>query len=77
MNRIKIGLFPLSGLQFICAREGAIQDSIPDDFAGYSEPPREASYVHLNKSVFIKGKDQVFKVYANWLGNNFFLGSTC
>ncbi|MEJ2584532.1 MAG: hypothetical protein P8Z38_05640, partial [Robiginitalea sp.] len=56
-------LFLFIGLQILCAQEELVQDRILSDFARYSEHPREVAYVHLNKSVFIKGEDLGFKAY--------------
>ena len=64
MNKVLNGLFLLLGLQVICVQQEDIQDRILNDFARYSEHPREVAYVHLNKSVFIKGEDLGFKAYV-------------
>lgn len=39
-------------------------DRVIDDFTRYSELPREVAYVHLNKSVLIKGETLGFKAYV-------------
>lgn len=41
-----------------------VLDQIIADFENYSVLPREVVYVHLNKSVYIKGEDVGFKAYV-------------
>ena len=41
-----------------------VLDRIISDFSLYSALPREVAYVHLNKSVYIKGEDLAFKAYV-------------
>ncbi|NNC63070.1 MAG: hypothetical protein HKO11_12090, partial [Eudoraea sp.] len=41
----------------------AVDDLVPA-FEAYSELPREVVFVHLNKSVFIKGEGVGYKAYV-------------
>ena len=41
-----------------------VLDRILSDFSAYSALPREVVYVHLNKTVYIKGEDIGFKAYV-------------
>ncbi len=46
------------------AQKEDVLDRILNDFSLYSDLPREVAYVHLNKSVFVKGEDLGFKAYV-------------
>ncbi len=46
------------------AQKEDVLDQIIIDFNTYSALPREVVYVHLNKSVYIKGEDVGFKAYV-------------
>ncbi|MCO5725107.1 hypothetical protein [Robiginitalea marina] len=67
MTLIKACLLQLVLLSFIPqghAQQLDVLDRILDDFTLYSELPREVAFVHLNKSVFIKGENLGFKAYV-------------
>ncbi|MGB5188522.1 hypothetical protein [Robiginitalea sp.] len=48
----------------IAAQEDSRLDQLFSSFTTYSELPREVAYIHLNKSVFIKGEELGFKAYV-------------
>jgi hypothetical protein len=48
----------------VVAQEGSGLDNLFSAFTSYSELPREVAYVHLNKSVFIKGEELGFKAHV-------------
>ena len=48
----------------IAAQENSKLDQLFSSFTTYSELPREVAYVHLNKSVYIKGEELGFKAYV-------------
>ena len=48
----------------IAAQEDSGLDQLFSSFTSYSELPREVAYVHLNKSVYIKGEALGFKAYV-------------
>jgi hypothetical protein len=67
MTAIKACLRYWALLAFIphaLAQPQDVLDQILDDFTLYSELPREVAYVHLNKSIFIKGENLGFKAYV-------------
>ncbi len=55
--------FLLTGLVCQAQNSGSFDDVIPA-FEAYSELPREVVFIHLNKSVFIKGEGIGFKAYV-------------
>ena len=64
MIRPLLLLFLLFAVPLAHAQSEDVLDGILNDFARYSDLPREVAYVHLNKSVFIKGEDLGFKAYV-------------
>lgn len=64
MARPLLFLFLLLALPSAHGQKEDVLDRILVDFANYSELPREVAYVHLNKSVFVKGEDLGFKAYV-------------
>lgn len=48
----------------LVAQEDSGLDQLFSAFTSYSDLPREVAYVHLNKSVFIKGEELGFKAYV-------------
>lgn len=48
----------------LVAQEDPGLDQLFSAFTSYRELPREVAYVHLNKSVFIKGEELGFKAYV-------------
>ncbi len=48
----------------IAAQEDSGLDQLFSSFTSYSELPREVAYVHLNKSIYIKGEAVGFKAYV-------------
>ena len=51
-------------LSLLNAQPPSVVDDVLPAFEAYSELPREVVYVHLNKSVFIKGEGIGFKAYV-------------
>ena len=39
-------------------------DNVLDQFESYAELPREVAYLHLHKSVFLKGEQIGYKAYV-------------
>lgn len=64
MMRLLVFLLFLFVIPAAQAQKEDVLDRILVDFSLYSELPREVAYVHLNKSVFIKGEDLGFKAYV-------------
>lgn len=57
-------LFALLIFSTVQAQNSAANDQILSNFEAYSELPREVVFVHLNKSVFIKGESIGYKAYV-------------
>lgn len=48
----------------MCGQESYTEKNIDKSYKTYTEPLREVVYVHLNKSVYIKGEDIGFNAYV-------------
>ncbi len=57
-------LFALLIFSTVQAQNSSSNDQILSNFEAYSELPREVVFVHLNKSVFIKGESIGYKAYV-------------
>lgn len=57
-------LIALLFLNTFQAQNSSANDQILSSFEAYSELPREVVFVHLNKSVFIKGENIGYKAYV-------------
>jgi len=64
MMRPLVLMLLLFAIPLAHAQKEDVLGGILNDFARYSDLPREVAYVHLNKSVFIKGEDLGFKAYV-------------
>ena len=64
MKRIVILLSWMLAVSGLAAQQDAQIDQLFSSFTAYSELPREVAFVHLNKSVLIKGEELGFKAYV-------------
>lgn len=64
MKRITILLSWVMAVTGLTAQQDAQLDQLFSSFAAYSELPREVAFVHLNKSILIKGEELGFKAYV-------------
>jgi len=64
LTKTKFPALALIALLFSTGIQAQKLDNVLDQFESYAELPREVAYLHLNKSVFLKGEQIGYKAYV-------------